>query len=143
MRSSDDAAGGGKATVCAAADRHQHAAHVLVTRSVRKRSSFVRTAYATPGGFLPPDRKTSPQSTTAQTGGYRAWRGRVKAEGPARRPGATFRVPPLPELPGQSCHPGQISYFTGACCSPAAGLLLGSGLLLDGHLNDERRLRLS
>jgi|GEM_PF-5292503 len=79
MRSSDDAAGGGKATVCAAAGRHQHAAHVLVTRSVRKRSSFVRTADATPGGFLPPDRKNRAAVDDGADGGYRAWRGRVKA----------------------------------------------------------------
>ena len=105
MRSSDDAAGGGKLTVCAAADRHQHAAHVPVN-SVRKRSSFERTAYATPGGFFPPDRNTPPQSTTARTGGYRAWRGRVKAEASAGLPGAAGRVPPLPELPVQRCHPG-------------------------------------
>ena len=141
MRSSDDAAGGGKATVCAAAGRHQHAAHVPVN-SVRKRSSFERTAYATPGGFLPPNENTPPQSTTAQTGGYRAWRGRVKAEGPAGWSGANARVPPLPELPGQRCHPGQISYFTGTSSAPA-GLLPSSGLLLDGRVNDEPRLRLS
>ena len=67
MRSSDDAAGGGKATVCAAADGHQHAAHVPVN-SVRKRSSFVRTAYATPGGFLPPDQNIPPHSSAAQRG---------------------------------------------------------------------------
>jgi hypothetical protein len=71
MRSSDDAAGGGKATVCAAAGRHQHVPQARVT-SVRKKSSLERKAYATQYGFLPPDQNRTPQSTTAQTGGYRA-----------------------------------------------------------------------
>jgi hypothetical protein len=77
MRSSDEAAGGGKLTVCAAADRHQHAAHVPV-KSVRMRSSFERTAYATPGGFLPPETQHNAAVDHGTDGGYRAWRGRVK-----------------------------------------------------------------
>jgi hypothetical protein len=129
MRSSDDAAGGGKATVCAAAGRHQHAAHVPVN-SVRKRSSFERTAYATPCGFFAAGLKHTAAVDHGADGGYRAWRGRVKAEGHAGWSGATARVPPLPELPGQRCHPSQISYFTGMPSAPAADCSLAAGCCL-------------
>ena len=65
MRSSEEAAGGGRATVCAAAGRHQHATHVPVTSSVSKIWSFERTAYATPGGWEPPDKGTMPHGSAA------------------------------------------------------------------------------
>lgn len=130
MRSSDDAAGGGKLTVCAAPDRHQHAAHVPVN-SVRKRSSFERTAYATPGGFFAAGSEHTAAVDHGADGGYRAWRGRVKAEASAGLPGATGRVPPLPELPGQRCHPGQISYFTGTSSAPAVGCCLAEGYFME------------
>ena len=84
MRSSEEAAGGGRATVCAAAGRHQHATHVPVTSSVSKIWSFERTAYATPGGWEPPDKGTMPHGSAANwSGGYRARRRRVKAAQPA------------------------------------------------------------
>ena len=81
MRSSDDAAGGGKATVCAAAGRHQHAAHVPVN-SVSKKSSFERTAFATPGGFFPAGLK----HTAAVDHGADRGVPRVAREGQGRGP---------------------------------------------------------
>jgi hypothetical protein len=39
-------------------------------------------------------------------------------------------VPPLPELPGQRCHPGQISYFTGTSSAPAADCFSAAGCFL-------------
>jgi hypothetical protein len=71
MRSSDDAAGGGKLTVCAAAGRHQRVAQARVT-SVRKRSSFERTAYATPGGFFAAGSEHTAAVDHGTDGGYRA-----------------------------------------------------------------------